>query len=161
MGMIWQPAKPPKSPAPQFLPEAWPGLTCLVKVVSGHLKQAQVHVGDGVEGATGQEHHRDSALHPVGHIRTRCCNHPAFIGAASHQRVGTRCTITEIAVKLEWHLKITVNVDFLIFMISLLWLENSLIRHKQKVFCRLQKEKTTVQISVSEPHTGHYFLFVR
>lgn len=26
-------------------------------------------------------------------------------------------TITEMAVKLEWHLKITVNVDFLIFMI--------------------------------------------
>ena len=28
-----------------------------------------------------------------------------------------KCTIAEITVKLEWHLKITVNVDFLIFMI--------------------------------------------
>lgn len=31
--------------------------TCFMEIVSCQLKQPQVHVGDGVEGAAGQQHH--------------------------------------------------------------------------------------------------------
>lgn len=87
MGMVTAASKAPRGPTHQFFHWTWaPGLTCLVKVVSGHLKQAQVHVGDGVEGATGQEHHGDSALHLVSHIHARCSSHPAFIGTKTHVR---------------------------------------------------------------------------
>lgn len=46
-------------------------------MVSGHLKQAQVHIRDGVEGTTGQKYHRNSILHVVTHIHTRS-GHPVL-----------------------------------------------------------------------------------
>ena len=72
--------KAPRGPAHQFFHWVWSRLTCLVQVVSGHLEQAQVHVGDGVEGTTGQEHHRDAALHLVRHVHTWCSGHSALWG---------------------------------------------------------------------------------
>lgn len=54
-------------------------------MVSGHLKQTQVHIRDGVEGTTGQEHHGDSVLHAVTHIQTSS-GHPAYKGTKTHVR---------------------------------------------------------------------------
>lgn len=55
-------------------------------MISSHLKQAQVHIGDGVEGATGQKHHRYSVLHLVRHIDVPCSGHPASVKTKTHVR---------------------------------------------------------------------------
>lgn len=70
-----------------------PQLTCLVQVVSSHLKQTQVHVGYRVKGAAGQEHHRDSILHHVRPVHIcHSSGHSVLLETELHVRVGATKT---------------------------------------------------------------------